>query len=222
MSNSDDSWDFKVDPKAKPSEKTQKTVAMPRLQKREDLLEDDTTGLGVTEIRPEKRKSRKQLAKEYEREEDKIIEAHPDELYGSFYRRLMAFCFDLMTVTITFVIASIYFPAAFIEFESIVMAILGISTAHFEIYLLTSILAVYIPFVVAPHMIFGASLGKKMMNIKVFGKERKQLGFLQGAIRELLLKPLSLVSLIGTLICFFSKKRKMLHDHIIASEVHRE
>ena len=223
MSDSDDSWDFKLDKNKPGSDSTKKTVAIPRVKKNnEDLFEEESKKISVKENVTIRRKSRRELAKEYEREEDKFVEPHPDTLYGSLFRRSAALGLDVFVCSLLAIAGLTYFPQFFIENENLVSALLGISFYHVEFYLLVSFLFIYFFLVIAPHIVFGASFGKKMMNVKVFGIDREKQGFLKGALRELILKPISLISLVGVLICFFSKKRKMLHDHLIGSEVHRE
>lgn len=223
MSDSDDSWDFKIDKNKAGSDLTKKTVAIPRVKKNnESLFEEDSKKIGVNENVTIRRKSRRELAKEYEREEDKYVEPHPDTLYGSFFRRFAAFGIDVFICSVLTIVGLTYFPSFFIENERVVSALTGLSFYHAEFYLLTSLLLFYFFLVIAPHIVFGASFGKKMMNVKVFGIDREKQGFFKGALRELFFKPVSLISLVGVLICFFSKKRKMLHDHLLRTEVHRE
>lgn len=223
MGNSDDSWDFKVDKSKVGLGATKKTIALPKVRKADDqLFEESQDQIEVKEGSGGKRKSRRELAKEYEREEDKVKVPHPDTLYGSFYRRSGALLIDVFIVSLVAAVGSTYFPVFFIENETFVSTLVGINSFEIEFYLVTSFLFIYLFLVFAPHVIFGTSFGKKMMNIKVFGPNREKQGFVFGIIRELLLKPAVFLSVVGALICFFSKKRKMLHDHIIGSEVHRE
>lgn len=223
MSNSDDSWNFKVDKSKSDKDVTKKSIAVPKPTKRKDnLFEEEHVDLDVSQSNPKSRKSRKALAKEYEREEDRPYTPAINELYGSFFRRGNAFLFDLFSVCLISGLALTYYPQYFIELENILAALIGQKNSIFEFYLVCSVGLIYFVIVSVPHIIFGASFGKKMMNVKVFGSERQPAGFLQSFMREIILKPVSLISVLGVMMCFFSKKRKMLHDHLVNTEVHRE
>lgn len=223
MSKSDDSWDFKVEKSKSEKDTTQKTITIPKPTKKKDnLFDEDDADLNVSDSRPQARKSRKALAKEYEREEDRPYVPSTDELYGSFFRRASAFFLDIFVTGVVSILVLSYAPQYSIELENLLAAIIGQENTIFEFFLFCSFVFVYFVFVSIPHILFGASFGKKMMNVKVFGLDRVPVGFLQSLIREIFLKPLSFVSVLGVVICFFSKKRKMMHDHILNTEVHRE
>lgn len=73
--------------------------------------------------------------------------------------------------------------------------------------------------VIIPLSFYYVTLGKKIMGIYLRGEEQFSLPIEVVIVRELILKPISLVTLIGIFLPFFNKKKKSLHDFILKTIV---
>lgn len=222
---SDDSWDFKVKPKNKPSRPKKNTAKVGREIKKRRLneAEAEKKGASITlgDSRAGARKSRSQLAKEYEREEDKKREPHPDEIYGSFFRRVFATLVDLLLSVFSVMLFLTYKAELWIDIEMGIFGVEDYGQGPLITYFGSLGLLTYFLISVVPTIVFGRSLGKSFAAIRLCGVEGQHLGFLKTFLREVCLKPIACLSVVGVLICFLSKKRKMLHDHLIGSIVER-
>lgn len=66
--------------------------------------------------------------------------------------------------------------------------------------------------IVFPVTFFNHSLGKKILGLKIRGQEQYTLTISQIFVRELIIKPFSIILLAGLITPFFAKKRASLHD----------
>ena len=67
------------------------------------------------------------------------------------------------------------------------------------------------------------SLGKKLFSIRIGSKfEDGKITKKAVLIREVLIKPISLISIVGVLLIFTNSKRRALHDYICGSTVYDE
>lgn len=79
--------------------------------------------------------------------------------------------------------------------------------------------AIYFLFICFPMAFFNRTLGKKMVGIYVYGDNSFNLSMMRVFLREFILKPISILSVIGIVVLFFNKKRKTLHDFILKTVV---
>lgn len=228
--SSDDSWDFKIEkPKTEakdgPAKPKNSRAAVTKEKRKRRQKESDLSGkgpqVGIETPSVGKRKSRSDLAREYERDEDKKIEPHPHEIYGSLIRRSMATGLDLCFAFLVCVLTLNYQADFWIQLELQVFGLNDYGQGPLITYFGSLAVSVYLLACVAPTVVLGRSLGKALAGVKVYGRELVPLGFLKTLFREVVLKPLSALSILGVLICYLSKERKMLHDHLIGSTVRR-
>lgn len=223
MGQSDDSWNFKLEGDKDKQKKKKEAIAKEkkkRLKEKSSLSQTDQTF--KMEAPPvAKRKSRSELAKEYEREEDKVVEPLPDEEYGSFVRRGVALAIDFAVCFGVLFFVLTYHADTWIQLE---LALFGTSDYGYGpllTYFSSLAFVCYFVFSVFPTILFGKSVGKTFVGVKVYGKGIEPLGYLKTFMREILFRPLSLISILGALICYLSPQRKMLHDHLVGSVVRR-
>jgi uncharacterized RDD family membrane protein YckC len=75
---------------------------------------------------------------------------------------------------------------------------------------------------VIPCAFFNSSLGKKIFSLRVRGAEVYSISISQAFMRELVMKPLSILVIAGFVTPFFSKKKQSLHDMIARTVVIEE
>ena len=81
-----------------------------------------------------------------------------------------------------------------------------------NIFLGVSILVLVFAFVVLPVSFYNASFGKKILGLKVRDIDTNTITLKQAFKRELIMKPLSLLVVVGLFVPLFTKKRQGLHD----------
>ncbi len=78
---------------------------------------------------------------------------------------------------------------------------------------------IYFLLIVVATAFYNKTLGKKILGLSVRGDDKFTLRVTDVFLREVILKPLSIVSVFGIIICFFHKKRKTLHDLLLRTLV---
>jgi len=74
-------------------------------------------------------------------------------------------------------------------------------------------------FIIIPLSFYNSSFGKKLLGISVRGTNSYTISLSQAIAREIIIKPLSLLTLVGFVTPFFSKKKQSIHDMIIGTLV---
>lgn len=74
-------------------------------------------------------------------------------------------------------------------------------------------------FVVVPVSFFNWSIGKKVFGIIIRGKDQYSLSLAEAFLREIIMKPIGVVCLVGFIIPFFNKERQSLHDKVVGTFV---
>lgn|GEM_PF-2620805 len=223
---SDDSWNFKIEkPKQKTTKSSEKKTAATKekIKRRQEASLYEKVGPKVSIPTPKhsKRKSRSELAKEYLREEDIKQEDHPDDIYGSPIRRAFAASIDLVLIAFALILILTYKSDLWIELELQFFGLNDVGQGPLLTYFGSLGFCLYLIIAVLPSIVFGRSLGKALSGVKIYDEEQRPLGFVKTLVREVLFRPLSVLSVVGVLACCFSKKRKMLHDYLIGSNVRR-
>lgn len=83
-------------------------------------------------------------------------------------------------------------------------------------YLLAAVFffAFYLIVVVLFTAVSGRSIGKKFTRLIVKSTDESSVSFVQVLWRELIVKPISVISIVGILFYFIEGKRRMLHDYL--------
>ncbi len=66
---------------------------------------------------------------------------------------------------------------------------------------------------------YNTTLGKKILGLRVRGSAQYTLNFSQVVLREILLRPLSILLVIGFIVPFFNADRRSIHDYIAKTQV---
>lgn len=158
-------------------------------------------------------KSRSAMAKEIEDEEDHFVKNEFD--FASPLKRAVAFTCDFILFAAVMFIVRLSSPL--IEFLLEKSQLKG--TISSSIIIGTISFIVFLFLMIIPLTFFNNSFGKKLMGISVRCNEKNSLTFAQALLRELILKPLSILMIVGFITPFFSKKKSSIHDMIAGTIV---
>lgn len=200
-----DSWDFTIEKEKIPAEEIVQETSKER--KLNLKLEDQ-------KIDPSKTRNAM-----YEELESKFKDVEEDIVdYAPLSLRACAFFIDLSVYMTTYLLSNFTVPVTK-WFFSIPMKRYHFSwtLSPLEVYYLMLGINLFILInllLVIPPAFFGTTLGKRVAGLKIRGDKQFSIKYRTVFVREILLKPISLVVVIGVLLPFFNKKRKALHDII--------
>lgn len=133
------------------------------------------------------------------------------QYYASLDQRLLACAIDYFIVSLLLSIIALLIIVSLNNHHQQLTVVLFAAFAFFPLKFLYSIICEASP--------MQASLGKKLVNIRVADATGKRLSLSQSIVRNLL-KLLSFFSLgIGYIICLFNKQNQCLHDYLAKSIV---
>ncbi|PIP91887.1 MAG: hypothetical protein COW01_11845 [Bdellovibrionales bacterium CG12_big_fil_rev_8_21_14_0_65_38_15] len=224
--NKDDDWDFKVDRGVTPHDA--KSDIKSRLGKKQSLEDIAAAFSDEPEAPSELVLDHEATVPRRERLEN-FKKSHALERYAAIKpaplgRRIKSLMIDVIFQIALIGAGVIVFPFTkqFLE-RNLPSGVLS-EVPHPEI-VLQSILPVLLLlfFHIIPTCSSRKSLGKKILSIRIGskfedGKVSKKCIF----IREVIIKPLSLLSVVGILIIFVNSKRRALHDYICGTAVYDE
>ncbi len=169
-------------------------------------------------------KTRSRLAQELISSE----EEDPGDLmvFASPLERVIATVFDLFFLYAIFYVSKLSIP--FLSF------LLKLFLDHYKLAMLISpqttdqclfgvalIVLIYL-FIVIPLAFFNNTFGKKFLGLKVRGNQKYSLSLKQAFLREIVYKPLSMISVVGLFMILFSKEKLSLHDRLSQTLVIKE
>lgn len=146
------------------------------------------------------------------------VEVQIGDIYdcAPLYKRAIAFIIDSLLLVIIYFLVNITAPLwrfiiqyfldsyklQFLISEALVMK---------GIRLFSGFMA-FILFVIIPISFFNRSLGKKILGLSVRGEDKYSISITQALLRELIMKPISLLIIAGLVTPFFSKRKLSIHD----------
>lgn len=203
---SEDAWNFDIDQeKLSIEDKKQNEPVKEKKIKQKLTLEDQKINAGRT-----RNEMYEELESKFKDVEDDIVEYAPLSLRGC------ALFIDLSVYMVTYLVANFTVPMTTWLFS------IPMNRYHFswtmspvEIYNFMFGINLFIfvnLLLVLPSAFFGSTLGKKIVGLKVRGEKQFSIKYRIVFIREVIIKPLSLLIIIGIFLPFFNKKKKSLHD----------
>ena len=143
--------------------------------------------------------------------------------YGSLFKRLMAQIIDSIVALIVFVLSAFLVPFIdktakdFMDMFHLQFSFSN-STTSVIIHALVFALDIFIVFALFLSYT-NTSIGKKPFGLSVRGKYHYEISVSQAALRELVFKPISILSVVGVLWAFLDKEKRTLHDILSATYV---
>lgn len=233
-------WEFKVPesskdrikervgPKSAPNVKGEKRVLDPSTGKASSIskarhkLQTPSKKLSIdsTEKIRKNRKTRSKLAEQYDFEDrlEKLKRTPPVD-------RLIAGAIDLAYIGGISFVAQFFIPMANKEYIKIlrekgINQMLSPDALNNYIWMALTVAALFILYAI-PTFLFGKSVGKIMRGHRI-GNANDGLcvSRISVLIREFILRPISLISIVGVALMFFNKKKQGLHDIIMKTSVY--
>jgi uncharacterized RDD family membrane protein YckC len=183
-------WDFKVDVEEP------KKVAMKEVETKEKRIYLDEN-------------ARRILKAQLNEKPRYTIVNEDKERAASMIKRAIAQVIDLFIMFLLFILSSFLVPVFMnITTNKKVTALLSNPQVVHKYIFLFSAFLIFVVFVAT----YNASIGKMIMGIKIVSKEADAIYFIQTFKREVLFKPLSIISVVGIGYAFFNVQKKTLHD----------
>lgn len=223
MSN-DDEWDFKIDDKDAKPKQSKDGAKVKRPKRSIEEIAKDFAPQPEMELRLDHksfihRDERNQIVKRsIALEEFARIKPAP---YG---RRIKAIIFDFLYIVTLCGLSWLSFPYWRTEFEAALPPGLLGDIPNPQLVLEYSIpFFVYLTMYLLPTCFSRKSPGKKIFDLRIGNKE-DDCGISKLAIfwREIIVKPISIVSVVGLLLVFINEKRRSLHDYLSGTTVYDE
>ncbi len=211
-------WSFKIErsevapsevkeiaPKKSVVEKAKSERLSREREKKRELLLDDV---------PKETLTRRQLADQM-KSEDAILE-HDVFHYAHPIKRLLATVIDIFVFFVTIYISRFLLLPIFLVLTNFITHYkleVVINQKEFFYYgdYIIIFLDYFLVFVISTAF-YNKTIGKKFLGLMVREDERFTLNVMDTFIREMILKPISILSIVGGAMAFFHKQRKCLHD----------
>jgi len=218
----EENWDFSLDEsdlknKAEKKElKKKSTIKKKPLlssQKKENLALD-------TKAKPS-RKSRTQMA--IDEEGQRTMKGREISMRPSHFLRLSSYVLDQLYLSFLFG-ASTQITTMTPIFEELekdygltdLSAQLPLAIADISLFVL-----LFVVLYIVPIGVWSTSPGKALVGLKIGREGKKSVGLINAFWREVIFKPITIVSFLGLLPILFSEKRKGLHDYLSGTYVTR-
>jgi len=217
--NSEPKWDFRIEDIK--SEKAERSALSNNGSKKNKIQLKNSHKLAKTENKLEldhssvsKAKSRSAMAFELNQNVNDVAE--DSFTLASLPKRAFAFLLDLILMA-----ALIYFVKFSLsiirEFTRALMnenkyKLMIPESQIMNLLMCSALLILLFSFVVIPAAFFNTSFGKKLMGLRVRGIEKYTLSISTAFKRELIMKPISIILVVGFITPFISKKRFSIHD----------
>ena len=218
-SKKDDSWSFQIDPSDTKEKKKERKSVNPSSLLKKTSSKKKGKGLSLDYENKPDRISRSKLASQ-EAESNELANNLP-----SIELRLKAGFVDGLIYT------GIYFVSNYINkhesnllssiISSIDLPAISKMMEVSEIRVATIYIMIMLLFYFIVPVISGKTIGKMFFNLIIDDKDGGRIGVFRTFLREIILKPLSLLTVIGLASMFFNKSRVTLHDLIIKSVVRK-
>lgn len=219
-----DDWDFKVDvDKADSADQNDKEVVKkiakkaqtPKDLKKSLVKKSDKIDLDYSRV--SEKISRAEDARRLKAQEIAANKSVHDQALGpDIVTRAKAiiidFCFCLVVVGALFIYDKMLFKMPRFLIHIIPQDIRSYGDQY--IIGLSFFLVAYFIFVILFTTFTGKSIGKKLCRIVVMSRDEAPVHFYQIIWREVFVKPISVLSIIGILFYFIGGKRRMLHDYL--------
>ena len=233
----DKDWDFKVPENGKERVRNKVKSRNPENNRAQTL--DPSTGqkdkikksrqkletsnqklsIGDTQGTRKKRSSRSQLAQQYEYEDkvEKLLRTSP-------MGRVIAGGIDIVYIATIIFASQFLIPMAKKEYmnylvENRINQMLPPNTLHQYIWMAIG-LSCFLILYFLPTMLIGKSIGKALKGYRIgHVKDAMSVSRSKIFIREFILRPISLFTVVGVAIMFFNKKKQTLHDLILKTSV---
>lgn len=141
--------------------------------------------------------------------------------YATFFKRLGAYFIDgmILSALIT-ILASIGIFSLFgVEFDASKLQDPSYALTNNTGYMLITLLISTAYYAIFQSSKWQATVGKKLLHIKVTTLNGERIGFIRAVGRHLAMTFLSSILFIGYLMVFFTKKKQALHDMIAKTVV---
>lgn len=151
----------------------------------------------------------KEAIKKMRAVEDVIIQA-------PVIKRIVAQFVDFFVILLLFIVSAYFVPFGVKVTKNILASaaldnMFDKSTTPQLVHLVFFLLGIYIIFVVFLSAT-NTTVGKRAMDLQVRDVDSSTISLSQAFLREMILKPLSFLSILGVLYVFVNKERKTLHD----------
>ncbi len=232
-------WDFKVPESSKDRIKdrvksknstrsaSQKRVLDPStgsadsIAKARQKLQDPGKKLSIenTENIRKSRKTRSKLAEQYDYEDriDKLKRTSPVD-------RLISGAIDIAYISVISFSAQFFVPMANKEYikylrEEGINQMLAPEVLNNYIWMALVAAAIFVLYMI-PTYLFGKSVGKIFRGHRI-GNAKDGVSVSRGVVmlREFILRPLALISVVGIALMFFNKKKQGLHDIVLKTSI---
>lgn len=175
----------------------------------------------------------KKLSLDYQRTSKNSIKVTPvasrlkkqkkEQELGSLFKRFIALFLDLFVALVVFILSAFLVPFATKTSQDVLDLLhmkftYGPSTTSVIIHALLFVVDMFIVFALFLSYT-NTSVGKKALGLSIRGKYQYELSVSQALLRELIFKPLSLISVVGGLWAFVDKEKRSLHDILSATLV---
>lgn len=217
VDNKDTEWDFNLINPAQDKKSSTEPCKEKAKTKTTKSLKNESLKLDTASV--PKSKTRSAMAKDI----------NPQELEKDFFEfapyisRGIAFILDL---------ALLMALAFFVKFSSLVWRQvvqifmdrynLQFIIAESDVMKIINVINAFVTFffiVIIPAAFFNVSFGKKVMGLRVRGLDKYSISIEQAFKRELIMKPISILIIVGFITPFFSKNRQSIHDMVAGTIV---
>lgn len=136
--------------------------------------------------------------------------------YASFFSRVVAYFIDLFVVSAILTLLTYIGVLSFfgINYDISQLSDVSYSMNNNRGYMLITILIGIAYYATLQSSKWQATIGKRLMKIKVTTLDGRRIGFLRAVVRYLVMFGLSNILFIGYLLALFTKRKQALHDLI--------
>ncbi|MGN1386462.1 MAG: RDD family protein [Bacillus sp. (in: firmicutes)] len=136
--------------------------------------------------------------------------------YASFFSRAVAYFIDLFVVSMILTLLTYIGVLSFfgINYDISQLSDVTYSMNNNGGYMLITILIGIAYYATLQSSKWQATIGKRLMKIKVTTMDGRRIGFLRAVVRYLVMFGLSNILFIGYLLALFTKRKQALHDLI--------
>ena len=136
--------------------------------------------------------------------------------YASFLSRAVAYFIDLFILSAILTLFTYLGVLSFfgIEYDISQLGDAGYSLANNRGYMIFSLLLGIAYYATLQSSKWQATVGKKILKIKVTTMEGRRIGFIRATVRYIVMYGLSNIFFIGYLLALFTKRKQALHDLI--------
>lgn len=182
-----------------------------------DLGDIDNTAKLEIDRRPSKLRVDTEQSPALNKEAIKNMKAVEDTFeHAPLFKRAVAQFIDMFVIFLIFVLSAYFVPFGL----KVTKRILRLFNLEYFFNTLTTPLLVQLVFIfIGIYIVFvvflsatATTVGKKIMDLEVRDIDRPTITISQAFLREMILKPLSIISIFGILYVFVNKERKTLHD----------